>query len=765
MSQVTVSMFNANTVPVSVIVNNGAPFVIGPSSSASGSRPQVPAVAPVFVAGPAAPGTIGIGPNSIAITPAGWTTPQFFPFTIPEAMPINSLQIYIYWNDNAGTSQAYFANSGQFFYQCSGQKLEPLVPIGAWPGVQFHYVFDAGKNADASLVITGCFDPDSIASSDSPPSRNGAVCVRPHWDAIAQRYGVIVDQLSDPNILLTVSTTLTGGSLPASDSIAASLLVFAQTLLAEIAPTASIPASTLPQPKTFTASAPVAFSSVVALTADIVPVTVTVTLARTKPALIDPMELAQMPAVTLIASRVSAFAIDFENAFTNYDGAGGMLKLAQRSGMPSDNDPAQIETLWVVRWSATAGIGVSLTDKLVYFGLKPMSKTLLSVQSGDYAISGADLDFLGQQFATAFDAFLAPKTAAAITVLDVRDGTTNNDRITKAKTSLAETIPRGLDNVFASQQGMGSLSDAQDRLTRALLRALANAFNVTTIVQAPASVRAAGVASPGVTQPPVVHGAVGPITVGSPGAAWSTDAQIPYTLTPGELDIEAGTSSPWLTSLLTVAQPGLQKALYLPLNYDITHLQHAFTDSDRAADTASSWLKFLRPGDSPLRIPLAERAVIPIPLSFAPTPPSLNSQSASALPFASPVSPSIQAAMDAALLWEYSLDVTPNWSAQDDLSFEIIYNAGLASSNLQSPSSSSPEQTRIVLLQALVDFLNFYQTNLAQFPAIVKEAFPPAGELATRTFETADTPSPDDAAQLVAVFAAKSAAVASSTAG
>jgi hypothetical protein len=114
-------MFNANTVPVTVIVNNGSAFPIGPTSSASKFRPQVPAVAPVFVAGPATPGKIGIGPNCIAITPSGWTTPQFFPFTIPGTMPISSLQIYIFWNSDTGTCQAYFANSGQFFYQCSGQ--------------------------------------------------------------------------------------------------------------------------------------------------------------------------------------------------------------------------------------------------------------------------------------------------------------------------------------------------------------------------------------------------------------------------------------------------------------------------------------------------------------------------------------------------------------------------------------------------------------------------------------------------------------------
>jgi hypothetical protein len=766
-------MFNANTMPVNVIVNNGSPFPIGPSSSSNEFRPQVPAVAPVFVAGPAAPGTFGIGPNRIAITPSGWTRPQFFSFSIPEAMPINSLQIYLYWNDDAGTSQAYFANSGRFFYQCSGQKLEPLVPIGEWPGVQFHYTFEAGTNDAASLVIAGCFDPDSIAPSDSPPFGNGAVSVGADWDAIAWRYRVIVDQLSDPNILLTVSTTLAGGgTLPGSDLIAGSLLGSAQMILAEVA-AASSSAPTVPRPKTFAVSVAVPFSRVVALTADIVPVGVTVTLAQAEPAPIDSAALANTPAVALIASPVSAqfpvtasrlpaFAVEFENAFRNYDGVGGMLKPALRTGMPSGNDPAQIETLWVVRWSSTAGIGISFTDKLVYFGLKPMSKTLVSVQGRDFAISGADLDLLGRHFATAFDAFLAPEMTAAIVTLDGRYGTTNYDTITTIKTNLATAIPRSLGNIFASQQGMGSVSDAQDRLTQALLTGMANAFSITTIVQAPATVIAAGAASPGVTHPPMLSGAFGSITSVSPEGASATELPAPYTLTPGELEIDSGASSPWLTSLLTLAQPGQQKALYLPLTYDITHLRHAFGHSDSVAAGVDipSLLKFLRPGDSPLRIAVADQAGVPIPLIFAPTPPSLNSQSAIASPLRSPASPSIQAEMGAALLWDYAVDVTPNWSAQDDLFLRVTSNVGLAASNLKAQSSGSPPETRIVLLLALTDFLNWHQSNLAQFPAIVTEALRPT-EFATKRPATADIPPPSDSAQLVAAFATKSAAVAS----
>lgn len=125
MAQVTVAMFNANTVPVTVIVNNGSPLTIGPTSSAIKWRPQVPATAPGFVPGPATPGVIGIGPNSIAITPSGWTTPQLFGFSIPSSAVITSLQVYMYWNQDAGgPCQALFANAGQIFFQCASQSIQ-----------------------------------------------------------------------------------------------------------------------------------------------------------------------------------------------------------------------------------------------------------------------------------------------------------------------------------------------------------------------------------------------------------------------------------------------------------------------------------------------------------------------------------------------------------------------------------------------------------------------------------------------------------------
>ena len=120
---VPVTMFNANTVQVTVTVNNGSPFIIGPTSAAIRFRPQVPAVEPQFVQGPATPGTFGVGSNCISITPSGWPAPQFFQFSIPVTIQMQSLQVYIFWDSNTptGSCWAFFLNNGQVFNQCIGQ--------------------------------------------------------------------------------------------------------------------------------------------------------------------------------------------------------------------------------------------------------------------------------------------------------------------------------------------------------------------------------------------------------------------------------------------------------------------------------------------------------------------------------------------------------------------------------------------------------------------------------------------------------------------
>lgn len=109
---VPVKMFNANTTAVMVVVNNGKSFQIGATSSSIKFKPQVPAVAPGFNLGPATPGNFGIGENCLSITPTTFTSPSYFQVTIPN-IALVSLQVYIYWNNDTGSTVAVFLNNGQ----------------------------------------------------------------------------------------------------------------------------------------------------------------------------------------------------------------------------------------------------------------------------------------------------------------------------------------------------------------------------------------------------------------------------------------------------------------------------------------------------------------------------------------------------------------------------------------------------------------------------------------------------------------------------
>lgn len=111
-SAVPVTMFNANTTAVNVVVNNGKSFQIGATSAVIKFKPQVPAVQPGFNLGPATPGNFGIGGNCLSITPTTFTSPSYFQVTIPN-IAIVSFQVYIYWNNDTGSTVAVFLNNGQ----------------------------------------------------------------------------------------------------------------------------------------------------------------------------------------------------------------------------------------------------------------------------------------------------------------------------------------------------------------------------------------------------------------------------------------------------------------------------------------------------------------------------------------------------------------------------------------------------------------------------------------------------------------------------
>jgi hypothetical protein len=634
---------------------------------------------------------------------------------------------------------------------------DPLYTIAQWPGVIWSWAIVPGTKQAAELAITVTFDPESVIPPQSPDS--GAESLSQQWAGILARYSLILDQLTDPNTTLSLTSTLTNGPLTDRNTITQQLVSIAAAIANNIERALG---SSPPDVEGLveTIVFPIPFSAIVALTEDIIAVSFIVGAQREK-TLVDPTALLGLPAASAVsysipprldssaspaASPGLAFAIEFETAFTGFDGADGMLKLAQRAGVQDGADVQKVETFWVVRWSATAGIGVEFEPTQVFFALAPLNNAPMGGTFGGKTFSNIDIDVWARQFLGAYDNFLSPQLAVAIAVLDVANGTSWYDQLTGTKEDLAATIVKGVEPLFEGQ-AEGSLAAAQARLQQALLSTLGSAFSVSTIVQTPSTVTMSGTPSP-ITSParaPRLYGTVGPLATSSP-----LDAR-QYTLTPGELELIPGGN--WMTTLLTVTNPSNAASISMPLDYQVSYLQFDFQVEDAYLDyIPSSWLKFTLPSAPPLQMHIACDATLPVPLIFIPKSPSLLGQQTSASPIASGGSPGdIGDEIADALRWTYEVGIAPNSSAQDTLFFDITYNLMPE----EVPATDSTRMFTAARLEALADalatFLIWYDANSGMFGAIIRDAFP--------NIPGSPIGSPGEGANLIATFATLAAKV------
>jgi hypothetical protein len=644
---------------------------------------------------------------------------------------------------------------------------DPLVALGEWPGLFVDYRVLAAAGASAQLEISLYFDPDSIVPpSGSPSSGIAPAKARTAWLSTLDRYSLIVDQMTDPNVAIAIASSLSGSAIGTAAD-AALIVQTAQQIVAAITTaldTCVSPDEPVVTPVLTPIPITIPFAAIVALNEMVVPLSVSIGFSR-PPDLVDPAAKMTLPAVTSVAydvhpdlgtagaspgssGSVTAFAERFEQAFQDFDGAGGCLKLAQRAGVSTAPATGSAPALWFTRWSQSHGVSVTLGQDLAFFALAPLSTKPMTRVTNGQTYSGVDLDAWARSFLVAFDAFLSPEFAVAIGVLDLRQGTSLFEQLSRTKTDLAGAIKLGLTPLFADQGAAGDLAGAQDRYQQAMLTALASAFTVTTIVQIPATVTVAGSTAP--ESPGVAPRLFG--NIGSPDASPSTGRSSPYSLSGGNLDLSAGAG--WMTTLLTVAQAESQAELALPLEYQVSYLQHDFEPGDAYLGyIPSSWLKFAIPDAAPLQMSIASEAILPIPLIFQPAAPMLSLQSATAAPL---VSPSGQGTAEqeiaAAMRWIYSAELQLNLASQDTLYFDVTYN-GASKSPEQGPRNGGDDDRRAPLFDALASFQAWYAENNGAFATIPEAAFPPSGAAPI-------VASPATAGQLIEGFQSQAFAVA-----
>ena len=109
----SVSLFNTNSLPVQVTVNNGTTVAIQGASWPQ-LAPQTPASGnPNWDYGGPSPNTLGPGTNSLTVTPQGMMQPFVFQVGIPGNFQWQSVQLYLFV-DTSGSLAWVLLNGGSF---------------------------------------------------------------------------------------------------------------------------------------------------------------------------------------------------------------------------------------------------------------------------------------------------------------------------------------------------------------------------------------------------------------------------------------------------------------------------------------------------------------------------------------------------------------------------------------------------------------------------------------------------------------------------
>lgn len=565
---------------------------------------------------------------------------------------------------------------------------DPLIALGEWPGLQSTFFFVPGTAQSACLQIQLAFNPDIVDNAASPGSDP-----REQWRRMGDKYRRICQQLTDDGTQYSLTCSLIQGAIPGD--LQSPLLTAAQQILDYInAQTTGSPAHYSPDGEMqWSLDFTIPFTLLAQQQHDIVAIGVSARAWR-DPARVDSNVSQKLPQTIEViypllaqlspeaspqhdGGNITPFARSFEQAFCNIDGKGGQLKLAQRAGAQVGDSGDASQDLWSVRFASSLGFTAQFANDPRYFALRPLNTSPRNSLVDGVQYNDVDMDAWAKSFFNAFDTVMSPQMGVAIARLDAA----SYNQLMHARQLLAKSIPSGLVSVLQKDiDHGGDVNAAQKRLEQALLENLSSAYTVSTIVQFPAGVEINGIADDTSPQKaPQLYGILQQPAAGSPLQAGNSNNL--YQFTPVTLDLASGTQ--WATSLLTVAKPGDQSFISLPLEYQVSYLQHDFAVSEEQQGyIPSAWLKFVLPDTSPLTMPItdltspANNVVIPISLPFEPPLPVLASQQGLGVAMHSPAgSPgSLADEIAQALQWCYQTQLSLDLQDQDDFYFDVERN-------------------------------------------------------------------------------------------
>lgn len=602
-------------------------------------------------------------------------------------------------------------NTGNYHF--TPEYNDPLIAVSEWPGINLAYQFVPESAAAATLQVILRFDPAAIAPAApaaSPASPSGFTpgADRSLIASALNRYRLIYDQITDPNVTVRIESSLMSPQTETAMvfTLENQLAAFIESVLESLQDMQDgFPVLT----PTTVLSSSIPFADIVAIDENIIPLTVNLRLLREvgqSPA----EQVEKLPAIAGVVSEVPAnyqlggdppaglaapaspsgnnstslavFAENFEAAFQDFDGSYGRLKLLQGQSDKDGFADQHRSALWALRLSPVNGINFSISPDFVYLSIRPLSNRLITRVVDDVTYTDIDLDSWASSFLRFFDTLFDPAAAAGLVIYDMLQHTGYYDSLTRFRKTLAGSIPSGIIVLFSDQQGAGDVALAKRQLTQVLLKKLASAYTISTIVQAPAEVHNSQTYSPvGAAFTPQFQGAVNvPRKSASPPQSPAGNGESrQYTFSNPKLAAASGEQ--WLNFFVSVKDPSAQTFLELPLQYRISYLQAGFEpDKQHQEFIPSSWLKFVLTDDPALQpmMTAAAPARIPVPLRVDPLPPTLVQQSGKGLALSGYTSPpDIAADIRDALRWEYRSRIAHRWSHQDELYLTTSYNQSL----------------------------------------------------------------------------------------
>lgn len=360
------------------------------------------------------------------------------------------------------------------------------------------------------------------------------------------------------------------------------------------------------------------------------------------------------------------FATQFEKTLTQ--GSNWMLKLA--TGMPDSSSSSAARSLWAIRWGLAQGqnLWCGIQAQPLFYAPSPLANTLVSYpvvsiapyttgkgidldQSVNKAFSDIDMDTWGRAFLEAVEGFLSPEYSVPAFLTGKLNTTVDYvQKVLDDKKNLAAYISQKVTNVMAAPTpNTAQLQNAQERMEQQFLNNLVNAYTIDAAVQFPVTVSSPypdgeEPNAPSLFGSPLVDGGVGD----------ASDA--PYSLSTGRIPLNKAGS--YLTFMFTAKNESLQDVMDLNLNYKVTHLEHAIAEVKGVEGYKSSlWLNFLIP---PTPYSIGDVSV-PVLLRAYPTPPSLVTQVANALPESS-----VKTLQDAKS-WIYDVVYSSSHAMQDEI--------------------------------------------------------------------------------------------------